>query len=169
MGDMGIFGRLVASQQIETGDVVSMLIAAGLVFVASLLFVRERRRRAEWLAPRLSGSEMEFRRRQHRRRVIGAGLMFVCGLLFFLGGVIVKPATPRLFAAVWLSLLVVVAAMAMVALLDLMAIRRFAVGQLHRLARERASLLLAKEQAEALAKRSSSEANGNGDLPHHPS
>jgi hypothetical protein len=155
---MAIF--LLADETAASVQILSAALACVLVLLGVVLLGRERSRWVQRLASDESPEDLTYYQGRLRRRTVGSVLMTGCGILLFLGGAIVKPASVALFAATWLGLLVLVVGMMAVAFLDMMATRRFAAKHLQRLAIERAALLLAKDHAEAEA--NSQGTNGNG-------
>ena len=101
--------------------IVTGAIAVGLLLLAGYLILSQRRGR-----PARFADEAPFYARQRRRRLVGSVLMAVVGVALFLAANLVGPDQPRLFALAWGIVLALVLAMAVVAVADALAIRRFA-------------------------------------------
>lgn len=136
---------------------VAALVAAALVAASAGLIAWNVR---EWRAAAAGGGErgeLDFRRRQFRRRVQTSGLLGVLGLLILGGQWIAAERAPNLFVFYWVGVAVLTLWMALLALGDLLATRLYAGRQQRRWLNEQ---LVSRAALERSRKQRASQGNG---------
>jgi len=154
------FGR---QKVISVGISIPILIAGGGLITLGLILVRHHgvvwtRQQAE---PNLPDKDLEFFRRQHRRRLQTSGLLTVIGLVMLVGDMLVSNRKDLVTFVIWLAiLLLLVLWVLLLAMGDWWAIRAHTQSAL---AEVQIQQLALERKADRLRKEYRGEGNGRSD------
>ena len=141
---------------------MSELISFVLIVLGSYCLVRERvRRHRQANSSDVTPPDREHFERQYVRRRNGSVLLILAGIVIGVAQNLVDlERTPRLYAWLWVAVLLAVLGMVTLSLADLLAIRRYARRHWQRLTQDRREMI--KRQMAQIQSR------GNGSVPRPP-